>query len=703
MPSDFNDDDVLHLLELVLAEPDPTLARLCVQVADYVGAPVASVADRVKLPPHATRTSAMHALVELCGYGCVDLALRLVVHTKPALCLAALESLEDVDDARITPALLSLPPEPDPEVQRTLDRIRASLACLDVRRRVPERPGPLTVSEARLARLLVGRVPTVEIPHACAMRTSEIAAVRKSAQACVDDCVAKVLATLKCKPTVEALTLLQSLNDSRAVAYLQDAGLSPDQTIGAAQVKVLGSLRDEGAVKLLINWLAEPSGLESLIWQALVGLGQVASPHVISVLPTLDVEKRVVAARMVAAWWPQQLLLALLNDASVEVRLAAVTTISEPRPEELSSTNASVAAVLLVGVIARSHRQSADEGRVCKAARVGIETIDKLGFRAEVIEALDAALRTADIANADLLLHIRENLKSLQPVRHREGILKRCAPVDLGDEEEQSPKITDHVSFSVTSPLAVAPDDTFTLGVWAHSDGQRQEVLTRAQWELGRAVRVASRGPVQVPREALLTIRVRIPAFGTTAEDTVGWFGQIGHAAFLVTVPADAPPGPVSGSLGVHLGAMRISRLDFLIEVGARTTRIHRAKTLERRVRRGFASYASDDRDEVMGRIQGMLKIAPALDIFVDMLSLRSGELWKERLKQEIAARDVMYLFWSSAASRSEMVEWEWRWALHKRGLEFIDPVPLQPPSIVPPPAELASLHFSDWTLAFKR
>lgn len=120
-------------------------------------------------------------------------------------------------------------------------------------------------------------------------------------------------------------------------------------------------------------------------------------------------------------------------------------------------------------------------------------------------------------------------------------------------------------------------------------------------------------------------------------------------------------------------------------------------------MRRGFASYASDDRDEVMGRIQGMLKIAPALDIFVDVLSLRSGERWEVRLEQEIAARDVLYLFWSSAASRSDWVDREWRWALQKRGLEFIDPVPLQPPSIVPPPAELASLHFNDWTLALKR
>ena len=64
--------------------------------------------------------------------------------------------------------------------------------------------------------------------------------------------------------------------------------------------------------------------------------------------------------------------------------------------------------------------------------------------------------------------------------------------------------------------------------------------------------------------------------------------------------------------------------------------------------------------------------------------------------------RDVMYLFWSEAASRSKWVEWEWRYGYEKRGIDFIDPCPLDPPSKVPPPKELADLiHFDDWVLAY--
>jgi hypothetical protein len=43
----------------------------------------------------------------------------------------------------------------------------------------------------------------------------------------------------------------------------------------------------------------------------------------------------------------------------------------------------------------------------------------------------------------------------------------------------------------------------------------------------------------------------------------------------------------------------------------------------------------------------------------------------------------------------------EWRYALAERGIEFIHPVPLVPPDRVPPPPELAALHFNDSYLAF--
>src|SRR6185295_5615012 len=85
-----------------------------------------------------------------------------------------------------------------------------------------------------------------------------------------------------------------------------------------------------------------------------------------------------------------------------------------------------------------------------------------------------------------------------------------------------------------------------------------------------------------------------------------------------------------------------------------------------------FASYSSHDRDQVLARVQGMKAAVPTLDIFLDVISLRAGDDWHDRIRQEVIARDVFYLFWSKSASQSKWVDWEWRCALAERGLSTI-------------------------------
>lgn len=83
----------------------------------------------------------------------------------------------------------------------------------------------------------------------------------------------------------------------------------------------------------------------------------------------------------------------------------------------------------------------------------------------------------------------------------------------------------------------------------------------------------------------------------------------------------------------------------------------------------------------------------PELDIFWDVESLRSGDKWEERLLEEVASKDIFYLFWSNNASQSRWVDWEWRRAYSKRGLDYIDPFPLDSTK---PPKELEPLQFAD-------
>lgn len=177
------------------------------------------------------------------------------------------------------------------------------------------------------------------------------------------------------------------------------------------------------------------------------------------------------------------------------------------------------------------------------------------------------------------------------------------------------------------------------------------------------------------------------------------------HRAAIHTVP-EAPPAPRSDRVSSFWTSwLPINRLVSWVCERSFIALPNVIKTYEkpttthvwRRPPTAFASYASEDRAEVLRRIQGMRAWQPGLDIFVDFHSLFPGERWKERLQEEILKRDRFFLFWSRAASASGYVESEWRAALVCRGLSSITPVPLEPPDVAKPPTELAALHFGDF------
>ena len=202
----------------------------------------------------------------------------------------------------------------------------------------------------------------------------------------------------------------------------------------------------------------------------------------------------------------------------------------------------------------------------------------------------------------------------------------------------------------------------------------------------------------------MLSVSLRIDELtADTLEGTILWDGEIGNVTFSISVPNRISSGIKSGFATVHVGSLRIAAIHFFITIGRKARSSDQVFSRGVKHRTAFASYASEDRDAVLARIQGIQKVAPKLEVFLDVLNLRSGEDWSKRLRKEIPSRDIFYLFWSESASRSNWVEMEWRCALEARGLDFIDPVPLVSPSKVSPPRELASRHFNDWVLAFMR
>jgi kumamolisin len=262
---------------------------------------------------------------------------------------------------------------------------------------------------------------------------------------------------------------------------------------------------------------------------------------------------------------------------------------------------------------------------------------------------------------------------------------------------------TQKVDFTLTAPAAVAPRVPFELFVWAHESGKRQQVLALAREELGAGqVLTRMKGPFRISSGTTLSVQLRIPgAVIEEPEDTMVWDGESTHVSFVVTISKFSREAKCYGSALVYANGVRVVKIPFLLSPLGKPEGLIEVRAVPYKT--AFASYATADRDAVLGRIQGIKKVVPNLDVFLDVLSLRSGQNWEKELWRVIPARDIFYLFWSTHARKSKWVEKEWRCALRKRGIEFIDPIPLESPDKSPPPPALSSLHFNDWTLAFRR
>jgi hypothetical protein len=166
------------------------------------------------------------------------------------------------------------------------------------------------------------------------------------------------------------------------------------------------------------------------------------------------------------------------------------------------------------------------------------------------------------------------------------------------------------------------------------------------------------------------------------------------NTTFAITVPAEARIGTHVGRADVAVGGVPLAILHFEVAVGpSAAPAAQPVRSVQRPVHSVFASYASADRAEVLRWARGAGGVG--VDVFVDVLALRSGADWELRLFQEIPSRDLFCLFWSKPASESPWVEREWHCALAARGLEYIYPVALVDPRFVPPPVELRAKHFN--------
>ena len=176
--------------------------------------------------------------------------------------------------------------------------------------------------------------------------------------------------------------------------------------------------------------------------------------------------------------------------------------------------------------------------------------------------------------------------------------------------------------------------------------------------------------------------------------ETGVWQGEYLDFSFALQIPDNCKKGQILLTAIVYINDVIATKLKFIVKCSSHSEQ--RITVSRSDIFSAFISYASQDRNRVAAIIQGMKKARPDLDVFFDVDSLRSGDDWELALHEEIKRRDVLFLCWSHFARESKWVDAEWRYALEQKGADCIEPVPIEPPDICPPPAELNFKHFND-------
>jgi hypothetical protein len=264
----------------------------------------------------------------------------------------------------------------------------------------------------------------------------------------------------------------------------------------------------------------------------------------------------------------------------------------------------------------------------------------------------------------------------------------------------------DDVYFSITAPTCVVRDEPTEIRFWAHLHEEFLSVIELAKYAHGLSVgtdlALKSEGPFLVERTTRITVKLTMPGIEcSSSHNVLIWTGKVGVTTFVATIPKEFPGQTVKGHVSVRLTDCEIARVSFVLNLngnsGSSLTQDQQRVNVDvQKHRTAFASYAIEDRAMVLARVQGMEAAYKGLRVFVDVTGLRGGVKWEEELIEQITHSDVFYLFWCRHARASEWVEKEWRLFLSKKGMDFIEPVPLESPAIAVPPPELASKHFYD-------
>ena len=255
------------------------------------------------------------------------------------------------------------------------------------------------------------------------------------------------------------------------------------------------------------------------------------------------------------------------------------------------------------------------------------------------------------------------------------------------------------VQFSAISPKKLEKGDYSIIDVYMYED-QFDYIVNVALNEADQPSKATTSGFVEA--ELRSRVKVVLTSPDIDIDDNVSecvWNGRYQKFSFDIYLPEDYSKKKILFKASVYINGVIATNLKFLADCeSAEPMRVEKFD-----ITRAFVSYASQDRSTVTMIVQGLRKARPDMQIFFDVETLRSGERWEDELRRNIDMSDVLFLCWSHFAKASRWVDYEWRYALDNKGVDFIEPIPLEPPANCQPPEELSSKHFNDLMLYIRK
>ncbi|MBO5327620.1 MAG: toll/interleukin-1 receptor domain-containing protein [Clostridia bacterium] len=273
---------------------------------------------------------------------------------------------------------------------------------------------------------------------------------------------------------------------------------------------------------------------------------------------------------------------------------------------------------------------------------------------------------------------------------------------EVVEEEPISAPTVSEVQFSAISQKKLEKGDYSLIDVIMYEEAYRFAVdnAIREAEEYGE-VKETSSGVYAVEDKTVVKVVLTSPDI--EIDDNVSesvWYGKYQKFSFDIYLPEDYSKKKILFTAQIYFNGVLATRLKILADCSGSQAPV---KCERYDITNAFISYASQDRNVVSMIVQGLRKARPDLNVFFDVETLRSGESWENELRTRIDGCDVLYLCWSHNAMASKWVDYEWRYAYQNKGIDCIEPIPLEEPSICQPPQELASKHFNDLMLYIRK